>query len=154
MKVIPQTSKQILQFPLTNPKPKKSPENKQTLMFDSCLLWPGKSCPMSHHLIFKLFVFIDILFEIVLVWNNVVSSRMKRKARIAEPRGAVELKGDGTLFQQRCLGWHCAGGSAGHVQEMHFRAHPSPGALERNCSCPGFFCLQSATAKPASFLAS
>lgn len=48
---------------------------------------------------------------------------MKRKPRIAEPRGAVELKKVGLTTSRDVSGDHCAGGRAGHVQEMHLRAH-------------------------------
>lgn len=58
----------------------------------------------------------------------------------------MSLREWGLSSSRDVLGDHCAGGSAGHVQEMHLRAHPSPGALVRNCSCPGFFCLQTAAA--------
>lgn len=66
---------------------------------------------------------------------------MKRKIWIAEPRGAVELRGGGAPFQQRCPRWALCWSSAGHGQEMHLRAHPPPGAEKL---LPWFFCLQSA----------
>lgn len=102
-----QTSKQSPQFPLTNPKPKKSPENKQP----KGLTWEILSHVPSPHI--YAVCFYRIFFKIVLVWNNVISSRMKRTTWIAEPRGAVELKGGGAHYLQRYLRWPlcwtCAG---------------------------------------------
>lgn len=69
---------------------------------------------------------------------------MKRKIWIAEPRGAVELRGDGAAFQQRCprwpLCWRQCWARAGDAPEGTSLSW----SLAEKLLLPWFFCWQSA----------